>query len=63
LVAVEDAETGEICTVDASELAVGDSPDARARRLRQAGARVSVVSTGEDAFRRLQVHFRTSRAA
>jgi uncharacterized protein (DUF58 family) len=63
LVAIEDAETGDICTVDASGLSVGETPDARARRLRQSGARVSVVSTGEDAFRRLQMHFRASRAA
>ena len=58
LLEVYDPETGEACTLDASQLQLSETVEARAHRLRQYGVQTSVVSTDEDAFHKLQLHFR-----
>lgn len=61
LVTLQDAETGKVRTVEARTLVARASLDARVAALRRHGARASAVSTDQDAFLRLQQHFRVSR--
>ena len=61
LVALRDAETGQVRTVDAAALRSRLTPEARLTELRRLGARASMVSTADDAFHRLEQHFRGTR--
>lgn len=57
LVELEDAETGERRLVDAEALGAAWTVGARVDALRRAGVHTSVVSTTDDPFRVLQLHF------
>jgi uncharacterized protein (DUF58 family) len=61
MVTVYDAETGAMRLVDARRFAALPSVDARLADLRRTGVRASAISTQEDAFLRLQQHFRGGR--
>ncbi|MDP2315398.1 MAG: DUF58 domain-containing protein [Pseudomonadota bacterium] len=61
LLTLRDAETGAVRVVDAAALHAARSVDARLAELRRQGVRASAVSTSEDAFLRLQQHFRGAR--
>lgn len=60
LVTLRDAETGKVRTVDAGSLVARERMEQRLGRLRRSGVRASPLSTAEDAFLRLQQHFRGS---
>ena len=59
LVELEDAETGRVRLVDAGRVRPGEPLDARLRRLRRTGAQVRAISTAEDPFHALMLHFRS----
>lgn len=61
LVTLYDAETHRVRTVDAGRFGALPSIDERLRELRRSGTRASAISTAEDAFFRLQQHFRGAR--
>lgn len=61
LIALRDAETGSIRTVDAGKVVARTGIDARLAELRRHGVRASGISTTDDAFIRLQQHFRGAR--
>lgn len=61
LVSLRDAETGALRVVDSAALRAARSVDTRLGELRRYGVRASGISTGEDAFVRLQQHFRNTR--
>ena len=61
LVALRDAETGQVRTLDARTVVAQRSTDARLAELRRHGVRASTISTADDAFIRLQQHFRGAR--
>ena len=61
LVTLRDAETGQVRVIDGAALAAARSVDSRLGELRRYGVRASAVSTDEDAFLRLQQHFRGTR--
>jgi uncharacterized protein (DUF58 family) len=61
LLTLRDAETGEVRVVDAGAVRAVRGVDARLAELRKHGVRASAVSTDEDAFLRLQQHFRGAR--
>lgn len=61
LVSLQDAETGRVRTVDAGRFSALPSAERRVEELRRAGALASAVSTADDAFARLHVHFRGAR--
>jgi uncharacterized protein (DUF58 family) len=61
LVTLHDAETGELRVVDLGRVRGLRGVDERLAELRRHGARASAVSTQEDAFMRLQQHFRGAR--
>jgi uncharacterized protein (DUF58 family) len=61
LVTLRDAETGRLRVVDTSRLRGGSSVEERLADLRRHGVRASAVSTADDAFIRLQQHFRGGR--
>lgn len=61
LVTLRDAETGQVRVVDGARLHALRSIDARLAELRRHGVRASAVSTADDAFIRLQQHFRGAR--
>lgn len=61
LVTLRDAETGKVRLVDAAALIARERIDARLSTLRRHGVRASPLSTEEDAFLRLQRHFRGAR--
>lgn len=61
LIALRDAETGAVRTVDAGTLIAERSMDQRVAELRRHGVRASAISTADDAFIKLQQHFRGAR--
>lgn len=61
LVTLRDAETGKVRTVDAASVLAREGLAARTAWLRRHGVRASAVSTEDDAFLRLQQHFRVNR--
>ncbi|MFZ5479791.1 MAG: DUF58 domain-containing protein [Myxococcota bacterium] len=61
LVSLRDAETGELRTVDAGALAAKLGVDRRVAELRRLGVKASALATTDDAFLRLQQHFRSAR--
>ncbi len=61
LLSVEDAETGATLTVDTGKLSSSMPVSARVEELRRVGVRTTSVSTDEDAFLRLHLHFRGGR--
>jgi uncharacterized protein (DUF58 family) len=60
-VAVQDAETGQVVTIDGARCRPRLPVTERLQALRAAGARASAVSTEDDAFHALLVHFRGTR--
>jgi len=60
LLTLRDAESGEVKVVPGGTRA-SQLPQERLDEVRRAGARASLLSTDEDAFHRLQVHFRMAR--
>ncbi len=60
LLTLRDAESGAIRLVGGGVRAA-EPAAARLERVRRAGVRASLLGTDEDAFLRLQVHFRTAR--
>lgn len=61
LIALRDAETGAVRTVDAGTLIAERSMEQRVAELRRHGVRASAISTADDAFIKLQQHFRGAR--
>jgi uncharacterized protein (DUF58 family) len=61
LVTLRDAETGRLRLVDAKTLLGRRSIDERLAEVRRTGVRASALSTTDDAFMRLQLHFRGAR--
>jgi uncharacterized protein (DUF58 family) len=61
LVTFRDAETGEVRTLDAGSVAARLGVDRRVGALRRLGVKASALSTADDAFLRLQQHFRSAR--
>lgn len=61
LVTLRDAETGAVRTVEAGAFFARQRLEDRLAELRRNGARASAISTAEDAFLRLQQHFRGRR--
>jgi uncharacterized protein (DUF58 family) len=61
LLSLQDAETGLVRTVDARAFGALPAVESRLEELRRSGARASAVSTAEDAFHKLQLHFRERR--
>jgi uncharacterized protein (DUF58 family) len=61
LVTLRDAETGELRVVDLRRVGAARGVEERLAELRRHGARASAVTTTDDAFIRLQQHFRGAR--
>jgi uncharacterized protein (DUF58 family) len=61
LITLRDAESGRVRVVDGAKLRALRSVDARLAELRRYGVRASAFSTEDDAFIRLQQHFRGAR--
>ena len=57
LIALEDAETGEVRLVDSGTLAAQQPPEQRLRALRRTGSRASLVTTADDPITVLHRHF------
>lgn len=57
LIELSDAETGRRRLIDGRRLERFEPVDARLARLRRTGARASAISTREDPFHRLMLHF------
>ncbi len=62
LVDLQDAETGARRLINAADLRAEIPVELRLRTLRRAGARARAVSTSEDPFRQLLLHFRAVEA-
>jgi uncharacterized protein (DUF58 family) len=60
LLTLRDAETGTLATVNAGALIASRRVEERLADLRRHGVKASAISTEEDAFLRLQTHFRSA---
>jgi uncharacterized protein (DUF58 family) len=61
LVTLRDGETGKLRTVDAGALLARSSVEARRQAIARLGVRTTPVSTTDDAFRKLHLHFTAAR--